>query len=95
MCIRDRLNQAFFEKLYIDHGEVTDHVLAEPFGEIVEGQRGAREPKRPKRPTQLKTRGRTSPASSGNPFLDIYQGRGSSKTVMVGAEGLEPPTCWL
>lgn len=32
---RKLLNQAFFEKLYIDDGEVTADLLAEPFRELV------------------------------------------------------------
>jgi hypothetical protein len=82
---RRLLNQAFFEKVHIDDGEVTGHVLTEPFGEIVEGQQAVRDKKRPK---TLATP--ASSASSVNPFLAIYEDRGSSKTVMVGVEGLEP-----
>ena len=84
---RRHLNQAFFEKLYIDKGEVAGHVLAEPFGELVDAQQSVIE--------RGSAQESTSSASDTNPFLAIVQVRGSSKTVMVGAEGLEPPTCWL
>jgi site-specific DNA recombinase len=87
---RQFLNQAFFEKLYIDRGAVTDAALAEPFGELVEAQKAVRGLKR-----RAQKVGQASPVSDANPFLEIFQARGSSKNVMVGAEGLEPPTCWL
>jgi len=87
---RRLLNQAFFEKLYIDDSEVTGLVLTKPFGDLVGAQQVLREQRGSKK--QDPTSGQ---ASSVNPFLAIQYGKGSSKRLMVEVSGLEPPTSTL
>ena len=84
------LNQAIFERLYVDDNEVTDHVLREPFAELHEAQERlpvghssvGRRPRAERAVDQTKADLLVAALSSG----------GSSKTAMVGEGGFEPPT---
>jgi site-specific DNA recombinase len=79
---RRLMNQALFEKLYIDES-VADALFNPPFDELLEV-----------RDAMVAVPTPATVHRSGS-LADIVLGQGSNKGVMVGAEGLEPPTCWL
>ena len=85
---RRLLNQALFEKLYVDEGEVVGEVLAEPFSELVQVQRAVVGPQFYLREKE-KVAGLTGKARL---LAEIFYGRGSSKATMVGVTGIEPVT---
>jgi site-specific DNA recombinase len=87
------LNQAIFERLYVDDNAVTDHVLREPFAELHEAQ--ARLPvghdsvgKRPRAETAVDQ-------TKADLLVTALSSHGSSKTAMVEVMGLEPTTSTL
>ena len=87
------LNQAIFEKLYIDDNEVTDHVLREPFAELHEAQIRITIDKH-----GVGKRRRTEPAidqTKADLLVTALSVGGSSKAAMVEVSGLEPPTSTL
>jgi site-specific DNA recombinase len=87
------LNQAIFERLYVDDNEVTDHVLREPFAELHEAQERltvgngsvGRRPRTERSVDQAKA----------DLLVTALSSQGSSKTAMVEVSGLEPPTSTL
>jgi site-specific DNA recombinase len=85
---RRLINQAVFEKVYVYENGVTDHVLREPFAELIDAQQQVG------RPTGLGTRPRSrGTAGTKEGLLDaVYFGVGSSKTSMVEPDGIEPTT---
>ena len=85
---RRTLNQAIFEKLYIDQGGVTDTVMREPFAELKAAEIAyAADPNlgRRRRPIPEPT------ASTTDLLIAALAGKGSSRSLMVRAGGLEPP----
>ncbi len=87
---RRLLNQAIFDKLYIDQRDVTDDVLREPFQELLEAQArisGGH--------LGVGKRRRGEDAQSqtkADLLVAALSGGGSSKTAMVELMGLEPTT---
>ncbi len=89
---RRLMNQAIYERLYVLDDTISDAAFNPPFDELLEARDAASSIKHQK----------GSPAGTGDPS-EVHTGplatalldRGSNKRVMVGAEGLEPPTCWL
>ncbi len=82
---RRMMNQAIFEKLYVIEDTITDAVFNAPFDELIQAK------------DALSVHAVTEEAA-GSPSGSLaaaLSDDGSSKRVMVGAEGLEPPTCWL
>jgi hypothetical protein len=100
-----RTSLEVFEKIYINEDGVTGQRLREPFSELV----GAHEALQTRPglgptipfaldPTAVReASGSTTPPDEPEPGLlaAAISGGGWSKPLMVGAEGLEPPTCWL
>jgi site-specific DNA recombinase len=90
---RRLLNQAVFKRLYIDHNEVTDHCLNEPFAELHEaqtrmtGKKLALDPRRRANSVVGHTK--------ADLLVTALSGGGSSKTAMVEVMGLEPTTSTL
>ena len=87
------LNRALFRKLYIRDGEVAVAEFNDPFGDVVSAYEAlAGTDKFPNlQPVVLPTcENRTERLATA-----LSSVGGSSNAVMVGAEGLEPPTCWL
>jgi hypothetical protein len=94
--VRRRLNQVFFDKLYIDAPDVVDDVLRDPFAALAPRRRRQRPPNVHRR--------EKAPARSGAPrgaavemfIVDRLQlaahGKGWSKATLVGDTGLEPLT---
>lgn len=80
-----RLNQAIFEKLYVEVDRVTDDVLAEPFLELVEAQRALKGHSAPQPDHEI--RSGLNPKAA---LLVRALGTSSSKTAMVELRGLEP-----
>ncbi len=93
---RDRrtLNQAFFEKIYLDDQGIVTSDLAQPFAALldVEQADGSTLP-----------RGEVLATTSGGPIVEGHtgnektppedrRGQGVNMRCLVGAEGLEPPT---
>ena len=94
---RRLFNQAVFEKMYVIDNRIEKVVLKQPFFDLA-GLRDAAGKSEPHR--KMTARGRHCRTSSDGPShvedLDgLFLDPGSSKGVMVGAEGLEPPACWL
>jgi site-specific DNA recombinase len=93
---RRLLNQAIFEKLYIDGDTISPDVLHEPFHSLVTAQRAAHTPAA----TPTERIQAASELAACNPDRDTNAallttallGDGSNKAAMVGREGLEPPT---
>lgn len=86
---RRLLNGAIFERLYVYEDTVTEHVLQPVISDLVEAQEllataDARKGLAKVRPGEDQAGGRLLAAA--------LVGGGSSKGVMVGDEGLEPPT---
>ena len=88
---RQVLNRAFFQKLYVRDNEIVSAVFNEPFDELISA-----------RDTLASTltfpdwepmHSQVCDNMTDRLALSLVQG--SSKSVMVGAEGLEPPTCSL
>jgi site-specific DNA recombinase len=90
---RRLLNQTFFERLYVDHGDVTSQDLVQPFKDLVEAQSALFGSKRrdnwSTQPKDIVT------VTVPNALQGVIQGGGSSKTEMVEVSGLEPPTSTL
>ena len=82
---RRLMNQAVFARLYVIEDTVTDSVFNAPFDELL----------------QARSDLSITPGKGGRPMhpsgslAAALSDDGSNKRVMVGAEGLEPPTCWL
>ncbi len=87
---RRLLNQAFFEKLYIDEGEVVSEVLTEPFRELVEAHRmtfgGGNET------GDLPDAGEVASQTKAGLLMATFSVGGSSKAAMVELRGFEPLT---
>ena len=90
---RRLLNQAIFEKLYVDDNEVTDHVLREPFAELHEAQ--ARLPIGQSSAGRRPRAARDVDQSKADLLVTALSSQGSSKTAMVEVMGLEPTTSTL
>jgi hypothetical protein len=98
---RRQLNETFYRRLYLDDVPpmvrvIRDELIA-PFDEIrvYQQQKAIAVGKRAKIGQNESSPGLPARATEGtnHPVLaDIYTVSGSSKTVLVGAEGLEPPT---
>ena len=89
---RRLFNQAVFERVYVYDGHVTDRTYKEPFSLLIPAAEAFGKPSSP-RDSELEPLG--DEVSSAVDFRPIQLVHGWSKEVMVGAEGLEPPTCWL
>jgi hypothetical protein len=93
------MNQAFFEKLYVYEGDVTEVVFNPPFGDLLGAQEALRAQPTYERRSALPTLpwsfAQSGPEDLSETLATIFLGDGLSNEVMVGAEGLEPPTCWL
>ncbi len=103
--VRRLLNQAFFQQIDIDEDGIS-FTLSEPFQRLKDIGREASEERHRARyeraaaqpPIEIDLEairnrpisGRFRTENKQNP--DTYTGRGSSKHVLVGVEGLEPPT---
>jgi site-specific DNA recombinase len=87
------LNRALFKKLYIRDGDVVCAEYNEPFNEMISAYDVlAGTPTFPDL-TPVVQRACDNKRDRLATVLSLVGG--SSKTLMVGAEGLEPPTCWL
>jgi site-specific DNA recombinase len=91
---RRLLNQAIFEKLYVDASEVSGADSAVPFAELVKAHQEF-----VVLPKGKKTKKTTGDAVVSGTLTGLLAGMvcagGSSRSVMVGADGLEPPTSSL
>jgi site-specific DNA recombinase len=90
---RRLLNQALFEKLYIDDGRVTAEELAEPFRELVQAQRAVLSDQ------DDTASGWDTPATGRESETDLFVaaifGGGSNSPFLVEVMGLEPTTSTL
>ena len=96
---RRKMNQALFERLYVFDGEVTEVTLKPPFGDLIGAQEVLRQSPEYRRRSALPTFdwscSQVGSEDFSEPLAEVLLADGLSKAVMVGAEGLEPPTCWL
>jgi site-specific DNA recombinase len=93
---RRYMNDAIFEKLYVHDGEISDACLRPPFDDLIRARDeiqhyGGFSASGLDAGTK---KGRPDVSRLG-PLAALYFAGGSSKGLMVGAEGLEPPTCSL
>ena len=89
---RRLMNQAIFEKLYVHQDQVDEAVFRPPFDELLAARNSFQVYYR-ERPDQALVTGDRDESAGG--FTHILLGVGSNKHAMVGADGLEPPTCSL
>ena len=82
---RRLLNQAFFESIEIDTEEITGHTLAEPFRQLATLDKHLTATGVTPRKTANGVRTKKTPAT-------LSKDGGSYVTLMVGGDGLEPPT---
>ena len=91
------MNQALFEKLYVVDGRVVDPGVAMPHSMTSTRVQGG-DPM-DIHPAQVAAKDfiQFDPDKAGQTWTlsDALFDVGSNKRVMVGAEGLEPPTRWL
>jgi site-specific DNA recombinase len=90
---RQLINKALIRRLYVVDGSVIAAIFNDPFADLVTAQEmlsGA-----PASPDWVQ--GVSACVNQTDRLaLALNQfAEGSSKSVMVGAEGLEPPTCWV
>jgi site-specific DNA recombinase len=98
--VRRALNQVFFKKLYVIDGQIADHVLGDPFGQVLEAglKTFIAEAKREPLPEWLQPRTEVVPAATvrrepredRTPDLSLVGG--SNTGSMVELAGLEPAT---
>jgi site-specific DNA recombinase len=94
---RRDLNQAFFERLYLDDHNVVDAVLTDTVIELTAADRRYAE-LRPNAPSRMEAT--REPGNEGEPsgdnrsvsLADVFSPVGSSKTIMVEVTGFEPAT---
>ncbi len=93
---RRLMNETLFTKLYVHQDEISDVVFRPPFDELLGARDVTRDaPRRASRAPALAAAGVRAVEGLEWPLANIFVGGGSNKALMVGAEGLEPPTCWL
>jgi site-specific DNA recombinase len=90
---RQLLNQAIFEKLYVDISGVGEALLNPPFDELLAA--GSTAPQSEQVRSTSKARKRTPEGdlgqyASARTVTSVFFGEGSSKALMVGTEGFEP-----
>lgn len=92
---RRQLNQAVFERFYIDEGTATS-VLQPPFAELVEVSRPVAQEPDTETPSQARADHRKASSGVGEMSLAdllnraVYEDGGSGRPAMVGLEGFEP-----
>ncbi len=91
---RRLLNQAIFQKLYIDDEGVTGGIFAEPFVELVEASARSQEGDTRRDADDSSTSPRDS-QSKADLLVGALSVGGWSKTAMVEVNGLEPSTSTL
>ena len=101
--VRALLNKAFFSKLYIDGGKITEHALKEPFDKLLGAFQEyviycATSSNASQQHTDASLRlgqGVRSHADKINEPELVLSATCSSKPMIVGTDGLEPPTSAL
>ena len=86
---RQMLNAALFEKLYVYEDQITDQTYRPPFDELVHARQAVAQAK--KKGSTLTVPPFDRETETGL-LASALLGGGSSKTIMVGDEGFEPPT---
>ena len=96
---RRKMNEAVFEKLYVDDGVVTEVVFQQPFEDLMGAQEIARSRPMYERKTSWPTLDWSFSYFGSENFsadwVGILFGDGLSKGLMVEVSGLEPPTSTL
>jgi DNA invertase Pin-like site-specific DNA recombinase len=87
------MNDAIFEKLYVQDDEIDGAVFRPPFDELLQARDEIQRTARAGAENGVKENGRRGPDLG--PLAALYFDGGSNKGLMVGAEGLEPTTCSL
>jgi site-specific DNA recombinase len=96
--VRRLMNQSFFEKLLVIDEEIDDHVLAEPFRQLLDDDlsrllaEATPVAKRPKEPVGALV---GVGASENDRTPDLFLAGGSISDAMVELAGLEPATSWV
>jgi hypothetical protein len=88
---RRQLNTTFFEKLYVEDDHVSTTVLTRTFADLGGAVR-LEEVRRTSNTKKTAPSGAVLSWSDSDLLAAVASAGGSSKTALVGLEGLEPPT---